>query len=859
MIKNKLFIAALLAIFLVSCSIPNKSEPIDHAKDLTQGEWFFKQYDKTDWMPATVPGTVHTDLMAIDSIDDSFYRLNEKKQQWIDKVDWEYKTQFTIDKEMMDAEGLDLKFLGLDTYADIYLNDELVLQTENMFRTYILDIKDKVKPETNDLRIVFNSPINKGLKLIDENGYQLPANNDQSENGGVGENVISPFVRKAPYHFGWDWGPRLVTCGVWKPILLTAWNKAKINDLHIEQNLISEQNADIVVNTEIEAIAPIDVTYKIIDLTHNVLLSEGKQALEKGNNTLANKISIQNPDLWWPNGYGKQNLYNIKIEFSDKKSVIAEKQVKTGLRSIKLIREKDAEGTSFYFNVNDKAIFAKGANYIPNDNFVTRVSTDKYKHVLQSAVDANMNMLRIWGGGIYEYDVFYDLCDSLGIMVWQDFMFACSMFPGNDAFLENVKHEAIDNVKRLRNHPSIALWCGNNEIEAAWPEAKDNPGWGWKKRYTPEQQNEIWHSYDTIFYSILPEVVKQYNHTIAYWPSSPLTDFKTPASHENTSGDMHYWGVWHGLEKFDRFNQVIPRFMSEFGFQSFPDFQSVKKYTNSDDWNIESEVMASHQRSGIGNLRIKEYMSWDYHVPSNFEQFLYVGQVLQAEGMRIGMEAHRRNKPYCMGTLYWQLNDCWPVASWSGMDYYGKWKALHYFTKKAFAPYLISIVEMDNNIEVWTISDKFKNTDAILKLSLIDFKGNVLFEEEKNISIKENASLLAKKLATSSLLKKGDKANMVLKAELISNGEKLASNCYYFEKTKDLKLENAKPVIIKTNEGISITSTRLIKNLYLYTENNTEFSDNYFDVIPGMKYTINITNEKVDINDIKYISIIDTY
>ena len=440
--------------------------------------------------------------------------------------------------------------------------------------------------------------------------------------------------------------------------------------------------------------------------------------LEKGENDISINYSIKNPKLWWTNGLGDQNLYKIKTALLHGNNEIESNETTIGLRTIKLVQKPDEFGESFYFELNGVPVFMKGANHIPNDIFLNQVTAEIYEREVKTAAESNMNMLRVWGGGIYEDDIFYDLCDQYGILVWQDFMFACSMYPGEKDFLENIKQEAADNIKRLRNHPSIALWCGNNEIDVAWQEYSDG-GWGWKQRYNDEQHKEIWNNYESIFHQILPEIVKELDPDRTYWPSSPMAGSKEHSNYTSTSGDMHYWGVWHGKEPFSEFRNKRARFMSEYGFQSFPELSTVKKYALPEDYDIESEVMAAHQRSGIGNLRIKEYMSWYYKEPKNFENFLYVGQLLQAEGIKYAIEAHRMDMPYNMGTLYWQMNDCWPVASWSGMDYYGNWKALQYFVKKAFNDILIIPSLSTDSLSIHIVSDRLNNLNAQLKIEIL--------------------------------------------------------------------------------------------------------------------------------------------
>ncbi len=861
--KNLVF-SFLIALLIYGCNTDLQTENGMLKLNLDSG-WQFKQADTNNWMKARVPGTVHEDLLTNGKIEEPFYRLNEHKQQWIDKKDWEYRKEFKVSDELLQSDHLELCFEGLDTYADVYLNDSLVLQADNMFRSWKAEVKNLIKVGKNELRIYFHSPINKGLKLLEENGYALPAVNDQSENGELGDKKVSPFIRKAPFHFGWDWGPRLVTSGIWRPAYLLGWSETKINDVFVDQKEITEDYAKLDFVTTIQSDKQQTVNIQVTNkATGDTLLIATNRQINPGVNKLELFTGFAKPYLWWPNGLGTPYMYTFQVDVLNNSKVLASTRVKTGLRNIRVVRKPDEKGESFYFEVNGVPVFAKGANYIPNDILLTRVTDEKYLHILKSAAACNMNMLRVWGGGIYENDRFYELCDSLGLMLWHDFMFACSMYPGNDNFLENVRQEAIQNVQRLRNHPSIALWCGNNEIEAAWGQGNDNWGWGWKQRYNPEQRAEIWHAYDTLFYSILPKVVKSDDPEVFYWPSSPAAGFKKLAGYESTSGDVHYWGVWHGKEKFERFNEIIPRFMSEYGFQSFPDFNSVKKYTIPEDWNIESEVMASHQRSGIGNLRIKEYMGWDYHIPEDFAKFLYVGQVLQAEGIEMGIEAHRRNKPYCMGTLYWQLNDCWPVASWSSMDYYGKWKALQYFAKKAYKPYLLSVLNDSTNINVWLVSDELDPDDATVAVTLMDFDGKVLYDNKLDVLTPANTSENIFSIPVKQLLGKANSKGVVLHLSLSDiRKQELAYTDFYFEKPKDLELERAKPIInyIK-GKHYQITTQHLLKNLYLYTDDDAVFSDNYFDVLPGKTYDIWIkpgNSGKIVPDEIKTMSLVDTY
>ncbi|MCB0588991.1 MAG: glycoside hydrolase family 2 protein, partial [Phaeodactylibacter sp.] len=606
--------------------------------EITDG-WQFRQASSGNWMAATVPGSVHTALMANGVIEDPFYRTNEKKLQWIDKNNWEYRTSFEVSREWLNKGRIALEFQGLDTYADVYLNGELILKADNFHRGWEADVKGLLREGENELYLYFHSPTQVGLQKLRAHGYPLPASNDQSENGGMGDNKVSIFVRKPGYHFGWDWGPRLVTSGIWRPILLKAWDEARISDVFYNQKAVSIEKAEVEVQVEVEAETPAEGQLSVF--WKDSLLARLPIQLEQGKQTVSVPVIFQKPQLWWTKELGEPFLYEMSVVLESGDKEIAREESRIGLRRIRIVQEEDEKGASFYVELNGHPVFSKGANYIPNDVFLDRVDTAWYREMIQSAADANMNMLRIWGGGIYEDNLFYSLCDEAGILIWQDFMFACSMYPWDSAFVENVRQEAIYNIRRLRNHPSIALWCGNNEIDVAWAQYKENSGWGWKQRYTKEQRAEIWAGYEKVFHEILPRAVEEYQPGIFYWPSSPYAGEGTHATYSSTSGDVHYWGVWHGEHPFSEFRNHVGRFMSEYGFQSFPEFRSVQQYTVPEDWDIESEVMAAHQRSGIGNLRIRSYMEDHYNLPEDFSHFLYAGQLLQAESIKMAIEAHR--------------------------------------------------------------------------------------------------------------------------------------------------------------------------------------------------------------------------
>ncbi|WHY71720.1 beta-mannosidase [Fictibacillus enclensis] len=810
-------------------------------------DWKFKACDEQNWLSAEVPGCVHTDLLKNGLISDPFYGKNELQLQWIDKKDWEYETTFDVPHTMLSLDRLELLFHGLDTYGEVYLNDTQILKTDNMFRVWKKDVKEHLKEQNNVLRIRFHSPIEKDLVKQEKLGYNLPAVNDHSQDGEVGDKTLSVFARKAPYHYGWDWGPRFVTSGIWKSVELAGWSTAEISDLFIQQKKVTSSSAELTavveIETEKEAEGTLHIEAEGISISQDVRLAVGT-------NTVEIELKITNPKLWWSRGLGEPYLYDFTASYVQEEQMITEKTVRTGLRSIRLVREKEEQGASFYFELNGVPVFAKGANHIPNDSFVTEVTYERYKHEIISAELANMNMLRVWGGGIYENDEFYELCDQHGILVWQDFMFACSMYPGDQDFMDNVKAEAEDNIRRLRNHPCIALWCGNNEMDVAWAQYDEEAGWGWKQQYSQEQRDEIWQSYDTLFHHLLPEAVQRLSPEIAYWPSSPMADWSNDrqqhSNYVSGSGDIHYWDVWHGSKPFEEYNSHVGRFMSEYGFQSFPEYKSVKQYAEDEDMELESEVMLHHQKNGRGNALIKEYMEKYLPVAKDFPSFLYMSHVLQAEGIKSAIEAHRRKKPYCMGTLYWQMNDCWPVASWASMDYYGRWKALHYYAKKSFQDVMVSIDGTNSEkVDVHVISDQLDPVEGTLISRLLNFQGEVIREFKDAVNLEGNTGNVILSLSTAELLDGQNPAGTVLQAELVADERVIDWKEHYFVSGKELKLQ--KPVLSITRVSDSeymIETNTLAKQVWLSAENEGVFSDNYFDLIPGRPKRIQFFERK---------------
>lgn len=809
------------------------------------GDWQFKACDEAEWLPARVPGTVHTDLRLNGLIPDPFYGTNEHELQWIDKKDWEYQTSFELHEGWAKLPRIEIVFEGLDTYADVSVNGRHVLSADNMFRSWRADIKALLREGTNTVTVRFRSPIAEDLPKLERLGYDLPASNDQAELGGLGDRRVSVFARKAPYHYGWDWGPRLVTCGIWREARIEAWGGPVLRDVFIRQDRVAPEAAELAAVVEVEAAAAWEGRLRV---SAGEAVWERQVALKPGLQEVELPLNLAQPKLWWCRGLGEPAMYTFKAELIGANGKLeADAAVRTGLREIKLVREKDEAGASFRFELNGVPVFAKGANHIPNDSFVTEVTAERYRHEIASAAASGMNMLRVWGGGIYEQDVFYELCDEYGLLVWQDFMFACSMYPGDAAFLENVAREAEHNIKRLRNHPCIALWCGNNEIDSAWSHYAENAGWGWKETYAADVRERIWADYEAVFHDILPRAVERLAGGIAYWPSSPLRDLtgdvEQHAYKVSGEGDIHYWGVWHAVEPFANYNTRIGRFMSEYGFQSFPELDSVLKYAPESALELESDIMLAHQKNGRGNQLIKEYMDIYLPVPRDFKAFLYMSQVLQAEAIRTAIEAHRRNKPYCMGTLYWQMNDCWPVASWAGMDYYGRWKALQYAVRRSFGDVMLSVYEPeDGKIAVSIVSDKRENVSGTLRLMLYDVGGGVLKEMAQAVDIAADSAVEAVSFSREAWLENRDPRQVVLLASLELDGAPADSKPFYFVSGKDLILPAAQIEVreVPGSGGAKYTlvSGLLARQVWIQAEREGIFSDNYFDMMPGVPVTV---------------------
>ncbi len=647
------------------------------------GPWKFREFPQGEWLTGVVPGSVHEDLLRLERIPDPFFRDNEYSLKWISEKDWEYAREFELEEQLSQGDRIFLVCYGLDTLAEVDINNQEVGRTANMFRRYRWDITKLLQQNQNHISIRFHSPV----KYVAQKQKEFPLISPlQSIAGG-------PYLRKAAYQFGWDWAPTLPTSGIWKDIRLEAFQHARLVNVHFRQ-AHSPQAARILADVTVERW---DTQELQLRMTVTSPSGETTQTTRRIADTQASlSIEIPHPELWWPNGLGEQPLYQVNLNLEGEGEVLDKRDVDIGLRTLQLITEPDEWGHSFTFQVNGVPIFSKGSNWIPADIFPARISSERLEQLIRSAAATHQNMLRVWGGGYYESDTFYQLCDRYGILIWQDFMFSCADYPfGDPAFLENIQVEIVQNVRRLRHHACLGLWCGNNEMEWGWVE------WGWDKpgfeRYKA--------AYEQFFYQTLPAILSEEDPDHHYWPSSPSSGIAFQSPNSSMVGDSHYWDVWHGRKPFSAYEEQFPRFMSEFGFQALPPQKTVDSYTIPEDRNLTSYVMEQHQKSPVGNDLIISQMAAHFRLPKDFDSLVYLSMILQAEGIRHGVEHWRRNRSRVSGTLYWQLDDCWPVVSWSSIDYYGRWKALHYFAQDFYAPLLLSAIPAGPSIDLIAVND----------------------------------------------------------------------------------------------------------------------------------------------------------
>ncbi len=791
--------------------------------------WFLHQAGTHEWLPAQVPGGVHTDLLALGRLPDPFVGDNELHVQWVAETDWDYRTHFTVPPALLAEAQVWLICDGLDTLATLTLNGQALGQTDNMFRQYRWEVKSLLRAADageNELGIHFASAVcyaaaQQAIRPLPGVSAAIP--------GG-------PHLRKAPCHFGWDWGPQLPPIGIWKDIRLEAYSGARLAEVHLHQTHAGEA-VTVTAQVAVEHGGDMPLTATVyITAPDGTVLSGAKAVPADGAARVA--VPIPHPALWWPNGYGAQPLYRLEVALHGGEGVasapLEERTYQIGLRTVELRQEADQWGRSFVFVVNGVPIFAKGSNWIPADSFPTRISDDYLEGLIRAAAATHQNMLRVWGGGFYEEERFYDLCDRYGLLIWQEFIFSCSIYPLDDpAFVENVREEAVQNIRRLRHRASLALWCGNNEMEWGWHD------WDWDR---PDLQG-LKAAYDQFFHHTLPAWCGAEDPDHAYWPSSPSSDTPFMDPNGQQQGDAHYWEVWHGRKPFTAYRDQYPRFMSEFGFQALPPLATIRTYADEADWNMTSYIMERHQKNASGNSLMVGQMLDTFRLPQDFSALVYLSGILQAEGIRYGVEHWRRHPDRVAGTLYWQLNDCWPVASWSSLDYYGRWKALHYAARRFYAPVLLSVEDQPPIEQIYVTNDQQEAWVGTVRWALETLGGEVLLSGGGPVQAPPQAAILVQTVDCATQVSAANRREIVFVAELWQAAHLVARQVVPFVPTKHLALVDPAVTSTLCREGdqvvVDLAARSLARLLELaLTGADVVFSDNYFDLPAGREVTI---------------------
>ncbi|WP_136689391.1 beta-mannosidase [Halorhabdus amylolytica] len=811
------------------------------------GRWEFSERDDRTWLDASVPGGVYTDLVNAGEIEDPLRGDTELDVQWVGKTDWTYRRTFTVDAAFLDHERVLLTCEGLDTVATVSVNGTIVGESENMHVGNEFDVREALEAGENGITVEFRSPVEYGTGRMEEYPHEVPYTHYPIEQPG------RPFVRKAQCHYGWDWGPCLPTMGIYRDIALVGYTDPRITYTTTEQNhREGAVDLDVRVGLDVPRSGEYDLSAAVDDAStaETVTLEPGRQAVEM-------TMTVQDPDLWWPNGYGDQPLsqLEVRVQGEHDQDVTTES---IGFREVELVVEPDADGTSFYFEINGTPVFAKGANTIPVAPMYGDVTDDRYEHVIRSAAEANMNMLRVWGGGYYENETFYDLCDEYGLLVWQDFMFSCSLYPADEEFLESVEDEVRYQVRRLANHPSIALWCGNNENE----EALHN----WFGDHDAHDRHVD--DYEALYEETVGATCREEDPSRTFWPGSPSSGPDEDNPYSFQAGDIHYWNVWHEGQPFENYLTTEPRFVSEFGYQSFPSLDSLRTVLEAEDFNPTAPLMEHHQRNPGGNATILSRLASYFRFPFDFEDFVYLSQVQHGLAMKTAIEHWRRRKPTTMGTLYWQLNDLWPVASWASIEYDGKWKAQQYMARRQYAPVLVSFhptFDGDDGPEnaqaddgqrewgevtaqtLWLTSDRPEPVSGDVMVEIVDVtSGDVLDERTVDVDVDAGESTPLLTVDREELPDGVDTSAVMLRAEYEGPGESYP-NVAFFEGYKALELPRTELDIEIDGADVTVESERTA--LFVELDPGSligAFSDNYFHLRPGETRTV--TFEPTDDN-----------
>lgn len=797
------------------------------------GEWVFRSTTNDDWYTGKVPGSLLSDLYNLDQIDNPYYRDNEDEIYHLFKSDYEYVRSFEVSPSDLLHERANLNFRGIDTIAEIYLNEQLIDSTSNMHRSYSFAVRHLLKEGKNNLRVKFKSSIN-----------YIKEKNTKKELYGIPMATQGyTHLRKAHYMFGWDWGPQLPDCGLFRDVSLEFYSKLKLKDVHVNQKHLNNM-------VKLEVYFEVDNTYKLeTEIIINLTSPTGEVLKVKKNLTDSGyiELDIKEPFLWWPNGLGAQNLYTLSCVINHEDIEKDRREFQIGLRELSVNTDPDQWGSKFSFMINGISIFAMGANYIPEDNILNWTNPQRTEQLISDCIKANFNTIRVWGGGLYPDDYFYELCDRYGLIVWQDLMFACGLYNfKKDNFIRESSLEIEDNIKRIRNHACIGLICGNNEIEMFFGDGRIEDTVGNKT------------SYVNFFENIIPNILSELVPNIFYWPASPSSGGNFFDTNGENHGDGHYWDVWHGNKPFTAFRDTYYRFMSEFGFESLPNIKTINSFTEEEDRNLFSYIMEKHQKDPSGNTKILTYLSENYQNPKDFESLVYTSQILQAESIRYGVEHWRRHRGRCMGALYWQLNDCWPTVSWSSVDYYGRWKALHYAAKNFYSPVLLSAKEDEKKVELHLTNDTIKEWKGQIEWSFISNQdGRIIESDSQGTHIEKLSSMYQ---FTKYFPANEDKRNVYFHYKLIDKEQVISQGVILFTPAKHFYFKDPH-LISKFEEDnekfyIKLQSNSLAKFIELSLKNtDVIFSNNYFDLPPEEEYIITIDkleNKKItSLNDIK--------
>lgn len=804
-------------------------------KQVLHKNWQMRQAGEA-YQPAAVPGTVYTDLLRNGSMEDPFWKDNEHQALALMENDYEYETWFDAEEDLFSQDKILLHFDGLDTIADIYLNQEHIGNAYNMHRVWEYDVTRRIKKKGNVLRVVLHSPLR---FMREEFAKCRTLGTEDAMDGFV-------HIRKAHCMFGWDWGAHLPDAGIFRSVSLLGIKAARLDGVYIRQEHFPEK---VVLHFEVEEELVFSGGGKTAAREPDIFSGRGKEFTENTFYTVEitspdgevrlytdspENITVEHPCLWWPHGYGEQPLYTIKVTlYADGQMVDVWKE-RIGLRTLTMKRETDEWGECFAHEVNGVAVFAMGADYIPEDHLLGRVTPERTRKLLEQCIAANYNAVRVWGGGYYPEDWFYDICDELGLIVWQDFMFACAVYELTPEFKANIRQEFIDNVKRLRHHASLGLWCGNNEMEM----------FVGQKIHWVTKKTEV-RDYVIMYEQLIPEVLEEYDPETFYWPASPSSGGAFDEPNSPDRGDVHYWDVWHGNKPFSDYRRYYFRYLSEFGFQSFPSKKTIETFTDDPkDMNIFSYIMEKHQRQFSANGKIMNYLQQTYLYPMDFGTLLYASQLLQADAVRYGIEHFRRNRGRCMGAIVWQLNDCWPVVSWASIDYCGRWKALHYAEKRSFAPLMISCeeegmttqqvdinranVEFEKSIRLNVANETMEEQHVQVSWAVRNAQAEILRDGGvQEVRVPALSSVWLEKV----LLPEIDIFSDYVSYAMSQDGEIISEGTALFSYPKYFRYEDPKLSCRVEGDEIVVSADAYAKNVEIQNENEDFIlSDNYFDL-----------------------------